>query len=143
MQSAPKTTPQFLQGTETVLLVEDEASLRKLTCQLLVLCGYTVLEADSGAEAVKISREFEGPIHLLLTDVVMPVMSGRTVADEIIKERPETHVLYMSGYTGQTVGQHGVLAEGSFYLQKPFTREGLARKVREALDSLPILSMAD
>lgn len=140
-QSAVNPSPELLHGTETVLLVEDEASLRKLTCQLLALCGYTVLGADSGAEALKVSREYEGPIHLLLTDVVMPAMSGRAVADQIMRDRPETHVLYMSGYTGQTVGQHGVLAEGSFYLQKPFTREGLARKVREALDSLPSVSV--
>ena len=142
-QSAAKASPELLQGTETILLVEDETSLRKLTCQLLAHCGYTVLEDDSGAEAVKVSRHYEGAIHLLLTDVVMPAMSGRMVADEIMRDRPETHVLFMSGYTGQTVGQHGVLAEGSFYLQKPFTRESLARKVREALGANPVLNVAN
>jgi PAS domain S-box-containing protein len=121
-------------GNETVLLVEDEMSLRKLTRHLLELGGYTVLEAESGIEALKISREYDGPIQLLLTDVVMPVMSGRMLADEILRERPEAHVVFMSGYTGQTVGQHGVLAQGSFYLQKPFTRESLTSKVRDALD---------
>lgn len=124
-----------LQGTETVLLVEDELSLRKLSCHLLELCGYSVLEAENGTEALKVSRENNDlPIQLLLTDVVMPGMSGRVLADELVKNRPEMRVLYMSGYTGQTVGDHGVLAEGSFFLPKPFTREGLARKVREALD---------
>lgn len=142
-QSVPTAPAELLQGTETVLIVEDETSLRKLTCQLLALCGYTVLEADSGAEAVKVSREYEGAIHLLLTDVVMPVMSGRMVADQIMKDRPETRVLFMSGYTGQTVGQHGVLAEGSFYLQKPFTREGLACKVREALYGQPAFTLTN
>jgi CheY-like chemotaxis protein len=73
----------------------------------------------------------------------MPIMSGRMLADEILRGRPETHVLFMSGYTGQTVGQHGVLAEGSFYLPKPFTRESLTNKVREALDGREALAAAD
>lgn len=141
-QKPSRASSPLLQGNETVLLVEDEASLRKLTRQLLELCGYTVLEAQSGADALTMSREYEGPIHLLLTDVVMPVMSGRVLADQVLKDRPETHALFMSGYTGQTVGQHGVLAEGSFYLPKPFTREGLARKVREALDGCPVVCAA-
>ncbi len=128
--------PDSLHGKETVLLVEDELSLRKLSRQLLELCGYSVLEAENGTEALKISQDHNGRvIHLLLTDVVMPGMSGRALADNIAKQRPDTRVLYMSGYTGQTVGEHGVLAEGSFFLPKPFTREALARKVREVLDS--------
>jgi CheY-like chemotaxis protein len=127
--------PDSLHGNETVLLVEDELSLRKLSCHLLELCGYSVLEAESGAEALKISQEqHDRVIHLLLTDVVMPGMSGRTLADQLVQKRPETRVLYMSGYTGQTVGEHGVIAEGSFFLPKPFSRETLARKVRAALD---------
>jgi two-component system, cell cycle sensor histidine kinase and response regulator CckA len=137
-----KAHSELLQGNETILLVEDETSLRKLTRHLLELCGYTVLEADSGAQALSMSREHEGAIHLLLTDVVMPAMSGKILADEMLKDRPETHVVFMSGYTGQTVGQHGVLAEGSFYLQKPFTKEGLGRKVREALDGRAVLAAA-
>ena len=143
--SEPGTTKapsELLHGSETILLVEDETSLRKLTCHLLELCGYTVLEADSGIQALNLSREHEGAIHLLLTDVVMPAMSGKILADEMLKDRPETHVVFMSGYTGQTVGQHGVLAEGSFYLQKPFTKDGLARKVREALDGRAVLAAA-
>ncbi len=130
----PADLPASLHGTETVLLVEDELSLRKLSRHLLELCGYDVLEADSGAEALKISQMHKQTIHLLLTDVVMPGMSGRVLADQLVNQRPETRVVYMSGYTGQTVGEHGVLAEGSFFLPKPFTRETLARKVREALD---------
>lgn len=126
--------PASLHGTETVLFVEDEASLRNLGSHLLELCGYSVIEAESGAQAVELSTKYQDPIHLLLTDVVMPGMSGRTLAEELVKQRPQMKVLYMSGYTGQTVGAHGVLAEGSFFLAKPFTREALASKVRIALD---------
>lgn len=127
--------PDSLHGSETVLLVEDETSLRKLSRHLLKLCGYSVLEAENGAEALKIGQEYQQrTIHLLLTDVVMPGMSGRALADRLVKQHPETRVVYMSGYTGQTVGEHGVLAEGSLFLPKPFTREALARKVRAALD---------
>jgi CheY-like chemotaxis protein len=125
---------ESLHGTETVLLVEDEQSLRKLSRYLLELCGYCVLEAEAGAAALKISEEHKGVIDLLLTDVVMPGMSGRVLADQLVLQRPVTRVLYMSGYTGQTIGDHGVLAQGSYFLPKPFTREALARKVREALD---------
>jgi CheY-like chemotaxis protein len=126
--------PPSLHGTETVLLVEDEASLRNLGSHLLQLCGYSVIEAECGAQAIALSRDYQGPIHLLLTDVVMPGMSGRMLAEELVEQRPQMKVLYMSGYTGQTVGAHGVLAEGSFFLPKPFTRDALARKVRIALD---------
>jgi len=135
--------PSSLHGTETVLLVEDEVALRKLSRHLMELCGYEVLEAESGAEALKIAREYKGTIHLLLTDVVMPGMSGRALADQLVKQMPETRVVYMSGYTGQTVGEHGVLAEGSFFLPKPFTRQALARKLREALDGSVALVGAD
>ena len=123
-----------LRGSETVLLVEDEASLRKLSRQQLELCGYRVLEAENAAEAIKISDAYEEPIDLLLTDVVMPGISGRVLANGLSEKRLGIHILYMSGYTGQMVGQHGVLEEGSFFLPKPFTRDELATKVREALD---------
>lgn len=135
--------PGSLHGTETVLLVEDEVSLRKLSRQLLELCGYEVLEAESGTNALSISRHHRERIHLLLTDVVMPSMSGRALADQLLKERSDMRVVYMSGYTGQTVGQHGVLAEGSFFLPKPFTRSALARKIREALDGVAVLAAAN
>jgi two-component system, cell cycle sensor histidine kinase and response regulator CckA len=134
---------ESLHGTETVLLVEDERSLRKLSRYLLELCGYKVLEAETGVEALKVSQDYERPIDLLLTDVVMPGMSGRALADQLVIQRPVTRVLYMSGYTGQTVGDHGVLAQGSYFLPKPFTREALARKVREALDGRAIAAGAN
>jgi two-component system cell cycle sensor histidine kinase/response regulator CckA len=122
-----------LRGTETVLLVEDEGALRALTRSLLEMCGYVVLEAKSGTEAMDISQQHDGLIDLLLTDVVMPGISGRLLADQLMQLRPEIKVVYMSGYTGQTVGAHGILDPGSVFLQKPFTRDALARKIREAL----------
>jgi YesN/AraC family two-component response regulator len=92
------------------------------------------LEASQGVEAFLICEQHEGPIHLLLTDVVMPKMSGHELADRISSIQPEIKVLYMSGYTGNAIIHHGVLMEGMNYIQKPFTVEGLARKVREVLD---------
>jgi PAS domain S-box-containing protein len=123
-----------LHGSETILLVEDDPSLRVLAVHMLESCGYKVLEANSGAAALEISSRRDPRIDLLLTDVVMPGMSGRVLAEQILSHSPGIVVLYMSGYTGQTVGAHGVLAEGSNFLQKPFTREALARKIREILD---------
>jgi PAS domain S-box-containing protein len=123
-----------LRGTGTVLLVEDEGALRALTRSLLEMSGYTVLEAKSSAEALDVSQQHSGPIDLLLTDVVMPGISGRLLADQLIQLRPEIAVVYMSGYTGQTVGAHGILDPGSLFLQKPFTRDALAKRIREALD---------
>ena len=123
-----------LRGSETILLVEDDPSLRILAVHMLESCGYNVLEASSGAAALEITAKQTPYIHLLLTDVVMPGMSGRVLAEQVLARSPNIVVLYMSGYTGQTVGAHGVLAEGSNFLQKPFTREALARKIREVLD---------
>jgi two-component system cell cycle sensor histidine kinase/response regulator CckA len=132
--STTATPSATLRGNETVLLVEDDSSLRALAVHMLESCGYSVLEASSGAAALEISRQQNVHIHLLLTDVVMPGMSGRVLAEQLLAQSPHVVVLYISGYTGQTVGAHGVLAEGSYFLPKPFTREALARKVREVLD---------
>ncbi len=123
-----------IHADETILLVEDEASLRRLTRKLLEFCGYTVLEAKSVHDAVEIGRQYRGPIHLLLTDVVMPGMNGPELASQVTAARPEVKVLYMSGYTGQSFSGAGALESGSRFLQKPFTREGLAQKIRETLD---------
>jgi two-component system, cell cycle sensor histidine kinase and response regulator CckA len=123
-----------LRGHETLLLVEDEPALRSLTRNLLEICGYKVLDARNGAEAMDMSQAHDGVIDLLLTDVVMPGINGRTLADQLIQLRPKIDVIYMSGYTGQSVGARGILDPGSNFLQKPFTRDELARKVREVLD---------
>jgi PAS domain S-box-containing protein len=134
-ERATKTTlSKAFRGKETILLVEDEKNLCVLTRNLLEHYGYSVLEAESGAQALAISRQNTAPIHLLLTDIVMPGINGRALAQTLSKERPGIRVVYMSGYTGQTVGGQTILSPGSHFLQKPFTREDLARKIREALE---------
>ncbi len=121
-------------GSEVVLLVEDEESLRKLAVKSLRKAGYDVLMAANGEEALRVSEEFEGEIHLLLTDVVMPVMGGRELAERMVALHPEIKVVYMSGYPGKALSHNDILKPGTDYFQKPFTPESLCRKVREALD---------
>ena len=123
-----------LQGQETILLAEDDDVLRVLARNMLVRFGYTVLEASNGEQACDLASKATGPIHLLLTDVVMPGMNGRELGERLERERPELKIVYMSGYTGQGVGQ-GVLPSGCNFIAKPFHRENLARKIREALET--------
>ena len=120
-------------GSETVLLVEDDEPLRTLAREILSIQGYTVLDAISPSEALRLADVHPGPIHLLVTDVVMPQMNGRQVADHLLAARPGLKVLFMSGYTDAAIVEHGVLEPGTHFLQKPFTPDGLSRKVREAL----------
>ena len=127
-------TEEALRGSEIILLVEDESVVRKLAYRVLHDHGYTVLEARKGDEALVLAELHEGPIHLLLTDVVMPEMSGREVAQQLLLLRPEIKVLYMSGYTDDTVVRHGVEESEVPFLQKPFTPEVLMAKVREVLN---------
>ncbi|HEV3205651.1 MAG TPA: ATP-binding protein [Terriglobales bacterium] len=122
-------------GHETVLLVEDEENLRRLTRQSLGNQGYSVLDAADGTAAIRLSHAHKGPIHLLLTDVIMPGMNGRELANQISPNRPEMRVLYMSGYTENHIGHNGTLDEGITLLQKPFTLPALQAKVREVLDT--------
>ncbi len=124
-------------GTETILLVEDETNLRYLARQFLEKQGYRVLEAADGAIAMQIAVAHEGVIHLLLTDVIMPGMNGRELAQRISEIRPNTKVLYMSGYTENVIGRNGTLDAGIRLLQKPFSLHNLKKKVREVLDSTP------
>jgi two-component system cell cycle sensor histidine kinase/response regulator CckA len=132
-EAAPEAEPLSLHGSETVLLVEDEESVRSLSREILEARGYTVLEASGGAQALDIARDYPQPIHLVLTDIVMPEMGGTDLALRLEALRPGIRVLYMSGYTDDTVVRHGFLQEGRVFLQKPFAPESLARKVREVL----------
>jgi DNA-binding response OmpR family regulator len=118
------------------LLVEDEEMVRALTQDILGLNGYQVLVADS-VTAEEICRSYDGVIDLLLTDVVMPVISGRELAEKLVVLRPQMKVLYMSGYTDKIIVHHGVLNPGIAFLQKPFTPDGLIRQVRAVLDGQP------
>jgi CheY-like chemotaxis protein len=124
------------QGTETVLLVEDDESVRTLTRGMLRTLGYRVLDANRAREALALSQRHPGPIHLLLTDVVMPEMSGRDLAELLVTLRPELRVLYMSGYTDDALLRHSVSRAEMAFLQKPFTPASLAAKVRESLDAV-------
>ncbi len=124
-------------GTETVLLVEDEDGVREAMQEILQAGGYVVLSAGSGEEALVSALGHYGPIHLLLTDVVMPGMSGRLLAEQVAAARSETRVLFMSGYTEDAIVHHGVLEEGIAFLQKPFAPGALLRKVREVLECPP------
>jgi two-component system, cell cycle sensor histidine kinase and response regulator CckA len=122
-------------GSETVLLVEDEDAVRTLSRLILQSNGYTVLEAKDGQEGVRVAQQHPGPIHLLVTDLVMPRMSGRQLANRLTQARPQMRVLFMSGYTDEAVMRHGVLEPDLVFLQKPFSAISLARKVREVLDA--------
>jgi len=131
--TAPPGADQAPRGTETVLLVEDEESVRSLTREFLEMLGYTVLEAGTPGEALLIAERHIAVIDLLLTDVIMPQMSGRTLASQIAAERPETRIVFMSGYTDDAIVQHGVLEPGTHFIEKPFTLQRLAVKLREVL----------
>lgn len=123
-----------LQGTETILVVEDEEVVRQVVKGMLQQHGFTVLEAADGREALLISRQHPRPIHLLLTDVLMPGMNGREVVDLLLPQRPDMKVIYMSGHTENAILHHDVLEQGILFLQKPFRHDDLAAKVRQALD---------
>ena len=121
-------------GSETILVVEDDASVRALVSRSLKQFGYRVLESPDGPTAVSLCESHAGPIHLVISDVVMPMMGGRLVADALQSLRPGIRLLFISGYTDDAVVRHGVLHEHMAYLQKPFTPDALARKVRAVLD---------
>jgi PAS domain S-box-containing protein len=131
---AAKAAPVSLRGSETVLVVEDEEPVRRLIRKVLETRGYVVIAAGGGEEALHLANAHDGVIHLLVTDVVMPGMSGRDLVRYIVSVRPEMKVLYVSGYTDDAIVHHGVLQPGIAFLQKPFTPEALARKLREVLD---------
>jgi two-component system cell cycle sensor histidine kinase/response regulator CckA len=129
--------PQSLEGTETILLAEDEEMVRNLARESLTMHGYTVLEAANTREALLIGQQHEGAIHLLLTDVVMPQMSGRELAEQLVRLRPDMSVLYMSGYPDQSIVHHGILDEDIAFISKPFTPDALVLKVVAVLRQIP------
>ena len=130
----PAARPAAARGSETVLVVEDDPAVLSLSCRALEAEGYTILCASDGADALRIVERHGGEIHLLLTDVVMPGMSGRELAEQMAARRAGIRILYMSGYPGDAAVHHGTLVRGSAFLQKPFSPDGLTRKVRETLD---------
>ena len=118
-----------------MLLAEDEAAVRKSTREFLALHGYVVLEATSGTEALTVAREYDGTIHLMIADVVMPQKGGAKLAAELLSDRPDMRVLFVSGYAETTFQRHGAIDVTTRFLQKPFSLKTLARKIREVLDT--------
>ncbi|MBI4551044.1 MAG: PAS domain S-box protein [Candidatus Latescibacteria bacterium] len=139
--TTPTTPPR---GTETILLVEDDATVRLLMAHSLSMGGYQMLVANHGQEALHLGEQHEGPIHLLVTDIVMPYMTGLELAERLVHIHPEVRILYMSGYTRSAILQRGVLRTGAALLQKPFTPDTLLRTVRNILDApQPTLGLPD
>ena len=122
-------------GGETILLVEDEPAILQLTAQMIRQQGYTVLTAQTPAAALRTAREHPGPIHLLVTDIVMPEMNGQALAQHLLALHPRLRRLFMSGYTANAIAHQGILDAGVFYIQKPFSRHALAARIRQALDA--------
>jgi signal transduction histidine kinase len=125
-----------ISGSETVLIVEDNDALRKLAKNALRKYGYEILEAENGEKALNVSETHEGPVHLLLTDVVMPRMSGTDLSEKLQSIRPETRVIYMSGYTADAIVRNGILRQNINFIEKPFSLESLGKKVRQVLDNI-------
>jgi len=124
-----------LRGTETILLVEDNEQVRKLANAILKRWGYTVLMAENGSEALSVLASAPDPVHLLLTDVIMPEINGRELFTKAAEKHPHLKALFMSGYTGRVITNHGVMEEGLNYIQKPFSSKALAAKIRDVLDN--------
>jgi len=134
LDSRVSPVPSVRDGTETVLVVEDEDGVRRLTRSILERYGYKVLDAESGEEALRVAAAYEGTIDLVVSDVVLPGINGRKTAEELLRDRPALKVVYISGYSDNALAVGGVLGPGVSFLEKPFTPEALAQKVRRVLD---------
>jgi two-component system cell cycle sensor histidine kinase/response regulator CckA len=139
----PPTAPVATSGAETILLVEDEPAVRNFLARALRQQGYQVLDASNGGEALLIAEQHPDTIHLLLTDVIMPRVSGKQLAERLRPLRTEMRILYMSGYAEEIIAPHGVLEEGTAFIEKPLTAEALGRKIREVLEEPPAPAAAD
>jgi PAS domain S-box-containing protein len=137
-ETQPPPTTEFQGGDETILVVEDAEMVSNLVKNILTESGYTVLTASNGAEALRVCQEHSEPIHLLLTDVVMPGMSGRELAEKVTLLRPEIKILYMSGHADDTIVHHGLLEPGIAFLQKPFSTTALTHQLREVLNTASV-----
>jgi CheY-like chemotaxis protein len=133
----PPADTSALRGTETVLVIEDQVTVRDLIEKTLRRLGYTVIAASTGAQAVTAAAERRGPIDVILTDVILPDGSGRQAARQILAMIPTVRVLYMSGYTDDAIVHHGVLEQGLAFIQKPFTADEVVRKIRDVLSAEP------
>jgi CheY-like chemotaxis protein len=125
----------LLSGCETILLVEDEEAVRRSAVEFLQLNGYIILQASNGNEALQVAREYKGSIDLMITDVVMPQLGGAKLAEQLVAERPDIEVLFVSGYAETTVLRHGNIDIVARFLQKPFSLKVLAQKIRKVLES--------
>ncbi|MBI2835257.1 MAG: PAS domain S-box protein [Acidobacteria bacterium] len=140
LEPGPQESRPVTTGTETILLAEDEDGLRRIMKRALTMSGYRVLEAQNGEEAVRLAEQHHDDIPLLITDVIMPGMTGRDVADWLMPLRPEMRVLYISGYSEDAISRHGVLSAQASFLQKPFTPQQLLQRIREMLDGAPTVA---
>ena len=126
---------ELAKGSETILLVEDEELVKGIAYKVLCRQGYKVLHASNGGEAVVLAENHEGFINLLVTDVIMPIVNGKELAERLKKMRPDMKILYTSGYTADVIAHHGVLDEGMNFLGKPYSPFALAKAVRDVLDT--------
>jgi two-component system, cell cycle sensor histidine kinase and response regulator CckA len=135
MKSRTENAGRTKLGQETILLVDDEPAILKMTAIMLTRQGYAVVAASSPGEAIRLAREHSGEIHLLITDVIMPEMNGPNLAKQLQSFCPNLKCLFMSGFTGDLITKHGVLEDGVFFIQKPFTAQTLAESMRKALEN--------
>ena len=135
LENSGKSVEPGIGGTETILIVEDDDGFRNFLHDVLKKKGYKVIEAGNGEDALRASKEYDGQIDLMITDIVMPKLGGKAAAEQMVNLRPRIKILYMSGYTDDAIAEHGILSPNLNFLQKPFSAGTLTQKVREVLDT--------